>query len=686
MVPSDIYCTTCGAANQVQDAFCFACGRPLQASASSLQYPVAGSVSSTLTGLLTSNHLLKNRYRIIDLLGQGGMGAVYKAEDTRFHNQLVAVKEMSQSHLSQQQLTEAVGAFQREVHMLANLDHQSLPKMHDSFHNAGRWYLVMDFITGETLEDYMSKKGGKLPPQEVLGIGIQLCTVLDYLHTRQPPIIFRDLKPGNVMRTCDGHLYLIDFGIARHFKPGQTSDTMPLGSPGYAAPEQYARVQAQTTPRTDMYGLGATLHQLLSGDDPSQTPFKFAPLGTRVQAIPTGLETLIMRMVEMDADKRPARIAAVKQELQAIASPVAPKQTSSLQPITPPKRVAESRQVLAPSQRQGGKPSARKRGPSRRAVLLGGLGTLAIVAAGGAGWWLYSTHPLYAYRGHASGVTAVAWSPNGKRIASASFDKTIQVWDATTGGNVYTYRGHADGVIAVAWSPDGKRIASAGFDKTIQVWDATTGGNVYTYRMHASAVYAVAWSPDGKRIASASDDKTVQVWDVTTGGNAYTYNGHASSVYAVAWSPDGKRIASAGFDKTIQVWDATTGGNIYTYRMHASAVYAVAWSPNGKHIASASGDETVRVWNATNGGNIYTYHGHAGRVIAVAWSPDGKRIASGSSDKTVQVWDATTGGNVYTYRDHASTVYAVAWSPDGKRIASSGDEDSVQVWQPSFIL
>ena len=541
-------------ANQVQDTFCFACGRPLQASASSLQYPLAGSVNSTLTGLLPPHRLLKYRYRIIDLIGQGGMGAVYKAEDTRFHNRLVAVKEMSQSHLSQQQLTEAVGAFQREVHMLANLEHQSLPKMHDSFHDAGRWYLVMDFIKGETLEDYVSKKGGKLAPQEVLGIGIQLCTVLDYLHTRQPPIIFRDLKPGNVMRTCDDHLYLIDFGIARHFKPGQTSDTMPLGSPGYAAPEQYARVQAQTTPRTDMYGLGATLHQLLTGDDPSQTPFKFAPLGSRVQVIPTGLETLIMRMVEMDADKRPASITAVKQELQAIASPVAPKQTSSLQPIAPPKPAAESRQMLVPSQRQGGKPSARKRGPSRRAVLLGGLGALAIVATGGAVWWLYSTHPLYAYRGHSSGVTSVAWSPNGKRIASASFDKTVQVWDATNGGNIYTYRRHASAVYAVAWSPNGKHIASASGDETVRVWNATNGGNIYTYHGHSGRVIAVACSSDGKRIASASDDKTVQVWDATNGGNVYTYREHASAVYAVAWSPDGKRIASSGDEDSVKVW------------------------------------------------------------------------------------------------------------------------------------
>src|SRR5947209_14681649 len=118
------------------------------------------------------------------------------------------------------------------------------------------------------------------------------------------------------------------------------------------------------------------------------------------------------------------------------------------------------------------------------------------------------------YRGHSNGVSAIAWSPDGKRIASASYDKTVQVWDAATGHLFFTYRGHANWVIAVAWSPDGKRIASASFDRTVQVWDATTGKHLLTYRGHSGTVTAVAWSPDGHLLASASYDKTVQICDV----------------------------------------------------------------------------------------------------------------------------------------------------------------------------
>ena len=213
------YCTTCGAANQVQDAFCFACGKPLQTAMPLLQYPETGSASSTFTGLLTSNQLLKQRYRILSPLGKGGFGAIYKAEDTQLGNRLLAVKEMSQSGLSPQAIIEAAENFKREALLLAGLKHPNLPSIYDHFSEAGRWYLVMDFIEGETLEEHLNQEPqGRLSIEETLRIGMQLCTVLGYLHARQPPIIFRDLKPANVMISPDGHLYLIDLAL-----PGTSS-------------------------------------------------------------------------------------------------------------------------------------------------------------------------------------------------------------------------------------------------------------------------------------------------------------------------------------------------------------------------------------------------------------------------------------------------------------------------------
>ncbi len=336
MVPSQRYCTRCGAANRAQDVFCFACGQALQVTPASQQYPIAGSATHTSTGLLPPNLLLKQRYRILGTVGKGGFGAVYRAEDVQLGNRLLAVKEMSQSSLNPQEIAEAAENFKREAHILAALKHPNLPSIYEQFSEAGRWYLVMDFIEGETLEEHVKNDPhGHLSVKETLQIGIQLCTVLAYLHSRQPPVIFRDLKPSNIMLTPEGHLYLIDFGIARHFKPGQTRDTIALGSPGYAAPEQYGK--AQTTARSDIYSLGATLHHLLTGVDPSDTPFQFAPLQLQGQHTPPGLETLIMQMLEMNETKRPADVIAVKQELQRIIT----QQTAGQKNIPQPNILAQ---------------------------------------------------------------------------------------------------------------------------------------------------------------------------------------------------------------------------------------------------------------------------------------------------------------------------------------------------------
>ena len=335
MVPSTVYCDNCGAANRPQARFCIACGQtmPVVASAPPIVHSGPTPSSPSSTGLLAPHSLLKGRYRILSRLGQGGMGAVYKAEDIEIGDRPVAVKEMSQRNLDPQEIAEAADDFKREAHLLGRLFHRHLPRIYDHFAEGGRWYLVMDFIEGDTLEEHLTAAGGKLSVEEVLDIGMQLCTVLGYLHTHQPPIIFRDLKPANVMRTAEGDLFLIDFGIARHFKPGQAKDTAAYGSAGYAAPEQYGT--AQTTPQSDIFSLGATLHHLLTGSDPSQSPFLFAPLSS--PTIPAELGTLIGRMVGMDAKQRPASMAEVKQELQRIQHLVAQPAGSQL----PPKQAAQ---------------------------------------------------------------------------------------------------------------------------------------------------------------------------------------------------------------------------------------------------------------------------------------------------------------------------------------------------------
>jgi WD40 repeat protein len=260
---------------------------------------------------------------------------------------------------------------------------------------------------------------------------------------------------------------------------------------------------------------------------------------------------------------------------------------------------------------------------------------------------------FYTYTGHSDIVEAVAWSPNGTRIASGGQDKTVQVWNPVDGSNVFTYRGHSGVVFRAAWSPDGKRIASCGGNGTVQIWDAADGSHVYTHpngvspkkviigsnTFYENLVGDVAWSPNGALIASVNFNAGfVQVWNPVD-GYPMTYQGISES--NVAWSPDGTRIAFGTDSGTVQIWNTADGSDVYTYRGHSAAVYAVVWLSDGTRIASASWDKTVQIWNALDGGNAYTYSGHSGIVDALTLSPDSKRIASGSYDKTVKVWQAT---------------------------------------------
>ena len=283
---------------------------------------------------------------------------------------------------------------------------------------------------------------------------------------------------------------------------------------------------------------------------------------------------------------------------------------------------------------------------------------------------------------HTGPVDSVAFSRDGKTLASGSDDNTIRLWDVATGRPIGSpLTGHTGPVASVAFSPDGKTLASGSGDRTIRLWDVATGRPIGSpLTGHTGPVASVAFSPDGKTLASGSDDNTIRLWDVATGGPIGSpLTGHTSGVLSVAFSPDGKTLASGSDDDTVRLWDVATGRPIGSpLTAHTGVVTSVAFSPDGKTLASGSYDHTIRLWDVATG-RVLT--GHTGQVLSVAFSRDGKTLASGSDDNTVRLWDVATGRPIGSpLHGYTGGVASVAFSPDGKTLAIGSDDDTIRLW------
>jgi WD40 repeat protein len=576
----------------------------------------------------------------------------------------------------------------------------------------------------------------------------QIASALHYAHRQH--VVHGDVRPDNILLSADNTILLRGFLLG-----AIVQNRARLGYPGveeleyeatlYAAPEQ---IQGNGGIASDQYALGVFIYELLCG----QPPFVGSPLEVAFQKIhapapalsqkmpnliSSGVERVVMKALEQEPARRypdvKAFIDALGQEQDkpfhylgtAKAAPRATPRITVLggleeEPLDKARRKSRKK-ARTPTPSPGKPPARRSKGTSvtRRAFAVGLVGLAALSGTGG--WYLLKkrfaqaalpdvsaetgppatqtiiNHQLgLIFTGHLASVNAVAWSPDGQFIASASDDTFVQVFEAATGRRRLIYRGHTEEVAAVAWSPTGQLIASAGQDRTVRVWNAVSAAPVYTYLGHTDRVNSLAWASNGQVLSSGSDDKSVQVWRSGNGHRVFTFLGHTAGVLCVGWQPDQSSVASGSWDGSVRDWATVQHGNhfnageqIFNYRGHgATEVYALAWSPDGKFIASAGADQTVQISRGVDGTPappFYTDHrrqNHINRVFAVSWSPDKTSIASGDEDGNVYVWNAADRQTFLRYTGHQGAVNAIAWSPDGKFIASAGADTTVQVWQP----
>jgi WD40 repeat protein len=632
------------------------------------------------------------RYRVEGLLGAGGMGWVFKAEH-RLMARPVALKVIRGDLMDR---PAAVERFRQEVRAAARLAHPNIVTAHDAEQAGDAHFLVMEYVEGESLENLV-RRHGPLPVAEACAYARQAALGLGHAHERG--MVHRDVKPANLLRTPDGTVKVLDFGLARFASEARGGPLTPegaiLGTPDYVAPEQALNPQ-QADIRADLYSLGCTLYFLLAGKPPfpkgtvlqklmahqGEAP---PPLTVLRPGLPQGLPALIDRLMSKDPAHRPQTPAEVAEALAPFTAQWTPPPTEAKQ--GPPRR------------------------PRGRAWLWGAVGVILLGGAAGAIAWFVG--------GNRGGGTEPP-GPGDDQEKEKPSPKAAEV--RCLGGNDVPFT-------CAVFSADGKKALAAGADHLIRVWDLDAGRETGRLRGHLSPVTALAFSADGRRAVSGGQDGRVAVWDLEKQGWTRNWQGHNGPVRGVAFDQDQKHVVTAGEDYTLKVWNSETaaekegwrhvrridkvglqqlspdryrgrfvtpGSNGYLYtwrrgewqparaeplRKHEGPALCACWSWDRRYLLSGGADATLRLWSVDAGKTLLLYKGHTAAVLCVDLTHDDRWALSGGTDRTVRLWDVVHGREEARLDGHTDAVLAVAFHPDGRHALSAGRDGTLRTWR-----
>jgi WD40 repeat protein len=720
-------------------------------------------------------------YEILEELGRGGMGVVYRARQLNL-NRIVALKMVLAGPYAD---GAALARFRAEAAAVARLQHPGIVQIFEMGEADGWPFFAMEYVAGGNLAARAA--GTPQPPRDVAALVERIARAIAATH--EQGIVHRDLKPANVLLAGDaaGPLAqaepkIVDFGVAKFLDvegPSATVTHDVLGTPLYMAPEQAAGQSKDAGPAVDIYALGVILYVLLTG----QPPFRGATLLdtlTQIKTsdpvpprrllpqVPRDLETICLKCLQKEPHKRYATALALADDLRrfsggqpvlarptawwerglkwarreprvaALVAAVAAVTIAGLVTTAILWRVAERRAEGEAQQRQQVEQQLYffRIGLADRELQAGRVAwareQLELCPAPLRHWeWHHlmrqceGSEAVKVYAGHDGKVAAVAFSPDGRRFATASSDATVRVWDAAqvvaaAPEPVAVLKGHRGSVNTVAFNGRGDRLVSGGEDGHVIVWNTGTwkkelvldrhnrasvsggaqhdrdGGVTSENAATGGPILSAIFDPRGVDLASstfdASGPSNILIRNCRTGEIRVTLKGHTDSVTGLAYSPDGQLLFSSSHDHTVRVWNTHSGETVRVFEGHALPVSGLAVSRDGRLVASAAGrsqadqpDEgNVLIWEASSGRIVHRLQGHRERPLAMAFTPDGQRLATAGWDPQIKLWDVAGGQEVLALRGHAGGdargVMGLCFDPQGHLLVSAGIDTTARIW------